>query len=50
MSAPRYPMLFRVSTRVPLSELSAALGRATTLAMSSTAAKKAASFTLDGFG
>ena len=31
MSAPRYPMLFQVNTRVWLSELSAALGRKATL-------------------
>jgi hypothetical protein len=31
MSAPRYPTLFQVNTRVRLSELSAALGRPATL-------------------
>ena len=31
MSAPRYPSLFQVNTRVRLSELSAALGRPATL-------------------
>ena len=31
MSAPRYPSLFQINTRVRLSELSAALGRPATL-------------------